>query len=110
LERGGDAAHEFGKFCLSFLGVVGVLDVDEDFVAQPLRQVQITHSRISQIDFFLQSRHLLLQILRINRKKTKQHIIDNRAKYEQRPGKNHLSLRLRYDLTHTKRIKRRIQR
>ena len=109
LEGGRNAAHEARQVLLTFLRVVRVLDVDQHFMAQSLRQIQVAHRRICQIDLFLKAGYLLLQVFCVDRKETKQHIVNDRAEDEQGPGEDDLVSGLRDDLTDTKGIERGVE-
>ncbi len=60
-----DLIHEIGKFTLQLLGCVGLVDVLRNLSFQAPRQVEVEHSRISQVEFFVKLGRFLAQLLHI---------------------------------------------
>ncbi len=60
-----DLIHEIGKFTLQLLSRVSLVDVLRNLSFQASRQVKVEHSRIGQVEFFVELSRFLAQLLHI---------------------------------------------
>lgn len=65
-----DTLHEVLQLLLSLVSIVCVLDVFQDFCSQLLRQLQVAHCRVGQVNFSLQKLVFMAELFGVHSEDT----------------------------------------